>query len=171
MISRSTAQALGMALLLLGASTAPALGNDERQAASLERGPATIAGSWFETTTIPGGPPPFAGLVTFDRTGTMVSSYQGNVNSGPNPTAWTASHGQWVHEGKRTYSTTSLQLVSDFSDNLRFVNKLRQRITLSRSGNTYTSVVRAEFYDPAGTLLFAVDATTEGQRIGVEPLP
>jgi hypothetical protein len=134
------------------------------------RGGEGIVGSWLETTTVTGGPI-FNGLVTFNADGTLVSSYQGNVNTGgPLPTSFTASHGQWVHDGGRTYSTTSVQLVSDFFGNLLFVNTLRQRITISKSRDRYRSVVRAEFQDPAGHLLFASEGSTEGLRVHVKPL-
>src|SRR5688572_30389842 len=89
-------------------------------------------------------------LVLASWGGALVSSYQGSViTGGPLPSSYTASHGQWVHDGGRRYSTTSNQLVSDLAGNLLFVNKLRQQITLSRSNDTYRSVVKAEFYDPS----------------------
>jgi hypothetical protein len=132
---------------------------------------ALLAGAWSETTTVAGGPT-FQGVLTFEPRGGLIASYQGNVTtSGPAPIAFTAAHGQWVHEGGRTFSTTALQLVSGFDGQLVFVNKLRQRITVNRAGTRFTSVVRAEFYDPIGTLLFVSEGTTEGRRIGVDALP
>ena len=130
-----------------------------------------LVGSWSETTTLLGGPS-FEGLITFDAAGGMVSSYQGSVTTnGPAPASFTAAHGRWVLERGRTFSTTSLQLMSGFDGQLVFVNKLRQRITLNRAGDAYKSVVRAEFYDPLGTLLLVFEGTTEGRRIGIERLP
>jgi hypothetical protein len=166
---RSLVRASAIALLL-ASRTAPVLAGDERQLGAWEPGAALIQGSWSETTSIPNGPT-FAGLLTFTASGTVMGSYQGSVNAGPPSSVFTASHGQWVYEGNRTYSTTALQVVSDFSGALRFVNKLTQRITVSRSGQTYRSVVRAQFYDPAGNLFFTSEGTTEGRRINVEPLP
>jgi hypothetical protein len=165
---RSLVRVTAVALLLVSRA-APALAGDERQ---LEAGPGAIliTGSWMETTSIPGGPS-FAGLVTFTTAGTLLASYQGSVNAGPPSSVFTAAHGQWLHEEGRTYSTTALQVVSDFNGALRFFNKLTQRITVSRSGQTYRSVVRAQFYDPAGNLLFTSEGTTEGRRVTVEPLP
>jgi hypothetical protein len=170
MNSRSLVRATAVPLLLLLTSPgAPALAGDDRPLGALAPGAVLIAGSWSETTSVPNGPT-FAGLLTFTASGTVMGSYQGSVNAGPPSSAFTASHGQWVYEGNRTYSTTALQVVSDFSGQLVWITRLRQRLTVSRSGQTYRSVVRAEFYDGAGTLLFASDGATEGRRITVEPL-
>ena len=131
-----------------------------------------IVGSWVEMTTVTGGPPPFAGLLTFGADGTLVTSYQGSVTtSGPFQASFTPGQGEWIREGGRTYSTTAVQVVSGLDGSLWFTNTLRQRITLSRAKDTYRSVVRAEFRDPAGNLVFAMEGTTEGRRIHVDPLP
>jgi hypothetical protein len=170
MRNRFTVRSSIVAFLLLVSVTAVGGATDSQGDDSLRSGE-PILGSWVETTTIPGGPS-FSGLVTFDGAGTLVSSYQGNVNTaGPLATAFTAGHGRWVREGARSYSTTAIQLVSDLAGNLLFVNKLRQRITLNRSKDRYRSEVRAEFHDPAGTLLFVSEGTTEGMRVPIEPLP
>ncbi len=164
---RSMMRISALLLLAITAGTTPAMASDEPQAMPSAPG-APIVGSWFETTTVP-GIPPFAGLLTFERGGTLVASYQGNVDA---RAAFTAAHGRWVHEGGRAYSTTAVQLVSDLSGNLLFLNKLRQRIVLSQSGDSYSSVVRAEFSDPVtGAVIFAAQGTTEARRIDAEPLP
>jgi hypothetical protein len=169
MSKRITGRSALIAILALVSYTGDAVAMDDQREDS-SRSAEAIVGSWAETTTIANGPT-FSGLVTFDDGGSTVGSYQGNVNTaGPLSTSFTASHGRWIHEGGRTYSTTSLQLVSDLAGNLVFVNKLRQRITLNKAATTYRSVVRAEFYDPVGNLVFASEGTTQGQRIRVEPL-
>jgi hypothetical protein len=173
MKSQSIVRGSAIAFLVLVSLTTVGRASQESQVdASLRNAEAiqAIVGSWAETTSVGGGPV-FSGLVTFGGGGVLVSSYQGSVITGaPLPASYTPSHGQWVHEGGRTYSTTSLQLVSDLAGNLLFVNTLRQRITLNKSKDRYRSVVSAEFHDPAGNLVFAFEGTTEGRRIPVEPL-
>jgi hypothetical protein len=103
-----------------------------------------IAGSWLETIS-PAAGPSFKALATYGEDGALVSSVQGSVITGPFPfpASYTASHGQWVHQGTRTFSTTAKQLVSDLNDgHLLFVTKLRQTVTLNRSGDAYRAVFR-----------------------------
>ena len=131
-----------------------------------------LTGSWQETVTLVGGAP-FSALLTFGEAGTLLASYQGSVITGPFPfpASYSPGHGQWTRRRAGTFSTTVVQMVSDLTDgHLLFINKVRQTVTIGRSGNTYRSVTRAEFYDPAGNLVFAFDGTTQGRRIGVEPL-
>lgn len=156
-----------LVVVAITSATTIGMASDEPRALPSVPG-ARIVGSWYETTTIPGGPPPFAGLLTFNRGGTLLASYQGSVNTAG---VYTAAHGQWAHEGGRTYVTTTLQIVSDQSGNLLFFNTLRQRIVLSRSGDSYTSTVRAEFSDPVtGAVFFVGEGTTEARRISAEPV-
>jgi hypothetical protein len=165
---RSMMRLPALVLLALTSATTTALASDEPGAPPSPPG-APIVGSWHETTTIPGGPPPFAGLLTFERGGTLLASYQGNVNA---TTAFTAAHGHWVHQGGRTYTTTARQLVSDLNGNLLFLNTLRQRIVLGRSGDAYSATVTAEFSDPVtGVVFFVGKGTTEARRIDADPVP
>ena len=131
-----------------------------------------ITGSWLETIS-PAGGPSFKALATYGADGGLVGSIQGSVITGPFPfpASYTATHGQWTYQGRRTFSTTAMQLVSDLNDgHLLFVTKMRQTVTLNRSGDAYRAVFRVEFTDPAGNLLFVFEGTTEGHRIKVEPL-
>jgi hypothetical protein len=155
--------ALALVVMLLPTTTAVA----REQPNAPPSVTAPIVGSWFETTTIPGGPPPFAGLLTFGRGATLQASYQGMVRP---TTVFTSAHGQWVPEGGRTYRTAAMQVVSDQAGNLLFFVTLRQRILLSRSGDSYTSTVRAEFSDPTtGVVFFVGEGTTQGRRISAAP--
>lgn len=131
-----------------------------------------ITGSWLETIS-PAGGPSFKALATYGQDGGFLTSVQGNVNTGPFPfpAAYTAGQGQWIDHGRRTFSTTAMQLVSDPNDgHLLFVNTIRQTVTLNRLGDAYRAVFRVEFTDPAGNLAFALEGTTEAKRIKVEPL-
>jgi hypothetical protein len=130
---------------------------------------ASIVGSWAETVTVTGGPT-FKSLVTYTGDGTLVSNDQGSVVTDPSfPHVFSAGHGIWVHGGTRTFTLTSLQLVSDLNGGLLFVNKIRQTVKLSRSRNTYRAVWTAEFTDPAGNAVASFEGTSEGRRIMAEP--
>lgn len=166
MTLRSMYRMIPLALLTILVATPPVTASDDPHDLS-SVGTVPIVGSWLETTTIPGGPPPFAGLLTFGRGGTLQASYQGMVRP---TTVFTPAHGQWAREGRRTYVTTAMQVVSDQAGNLLFFTTLRQRIVLSHSGDSYTSTVRAEFSDPAtGVVFFVGEGTTEARRINPAP--
>lgn len=157
-----------LVLLAITARSTPGLASDEPGALPSPPG-APLVGSWYETTTIPGGPPPFAGLLTFERGGTLLASYQGMVGAN---TIFTSAHGRWAQEGRHAYVTTAVQIVSGPGGNLLFLNTLRQRIVLSESGDSYSATVRAEFSDPVtGFVFFVGQGTTEARRIDVEPMP
>ena len=134
-------------------------------------GPA-ITGSWLETIT-PNGGSPFRALDTYGDDGVWISSAQGGVITGPFPfpASYTPAQGQWTHRGGRTFSTTAVSLGSDLTDgHVLVVLKIRQTVTVNRSGNAYHSVVRIEIFDPAGNFLFALEGTSEAYRISVEEL-
>ena len=75
-----------------------------------------ITGSWLETIS-PAGGPSFKALATYGADGGLVGSIQGSVITGPFPfpASYTATHGQWTYQGRRTFSTTAMQLVSDLT--------------------------------------------------------
>ena len=134
-----------------------------------------IVGSWLDTVTVTDGPT-FKSLSTYTEDGSVVFNDQGSVlTEPPFPRVFSAGHGVWVHQGGRTFSTTTLQLISDLKGdgvgNLLAVLKLRATITLNESGDSYSAVFKAEFNDPAGNLIASFEGTTEGQRIKAEPLP
>lgn len=168
MTRRSMLRLPALVVLVITSATTTGVASDEPRARASDPG-APMVGSWYETTTIPGGPPPFAALLTFERGRTLLASYQGMVHP---TTVFTSAHGQWAHERGRTYVTTAMQIVSDQGGNLLFFNTLRQRIVLSRSGDSYTSTVRAEFSDPVtGVVFFVGEGTTEARRINAVPVP
>ena len=134
-----------------------------------------IVGSWLETVTVAGGPT-FKSLSTYTEDGGVVFSDQGSVlTEPPFPRVFSAGHGVWVHQGGRTFSTTTIQLISDIKGDgvgdLLAILKLRHTITLNGPGDAYSGVFKAEFNDPAGNLITTFEGTIEGQRIKDEPLP
>ena len=154
------------ALMALTTTMSGTAGQD-RASEQLDRKTPTITESWLETFALAGGSP-FKAVETFGADGVWISSAQGAVTTAaPLPASFTPAHGQWTHQGGRTFSTTAVSIGSDVTDgHLLFLLKVRQTVTLNRSGNAYRSV----FSDPAGNLLFAVEGTSEAGRISVEPL-
>jgi hypothetical protein len=145
--------------------------DQDRTAEEPGRSRPTITGSWLETVT-PNGGSPFNVLGTYGEDGVWISSAQGGVITGPpSPASYTPAQGQWTPRGGRTFSTTAVSLGSDLTDgHLLVLFKIRQTVTLDRSGNAYRSVFRYEIFDPAGNLLFVLEGTSEAHRISVEPL-
>ena len=147
------------------------VGTASRGAEPSERRAPAITGSWLETFA-PAGGAPFKAVETFGADGVWISSAQGAViTSPPSPASFTPAPGQWTYQGGRTFSTTAVSIGSDVTDGrLLLLLRVRQTVTLNRSGNAYSSVFRTEGFDPAGNLLFVVEGTSEARRIGVEPL-
>jgi hypothetical protein len=132
---------------------------------------AAVVGSWLETVVVTGGPT-FKSLATYTGDGALVTYDQGSVVTDPSfPHTFSAGHGVWVHRDVRTFTATSLQLISDLEGGLLFVNKIRQTVTVSKSRETYRAVWTAEFTDPAGNVVTSFEGTSEGRRIEDEPLP
>jgi hypothetical protein len=130
-----------------------------------------VVGSWLETVSVNGGPT-FKSLSTYGADGTWVSHDQGSViTEGPFPHIFSAGHGVWAYQGGRTYTHTSLQLISDLKGDLLFVNTLRQVITLSADASSYRTTWVAEFTDPSGNVVNRFEGTVTARRITVSKRP
>lgn len=146
--------------------------SQNRAAEESERSRPAITGSWMVTVT-PAGGSPFSALETYGEGGALVANTQGGVIMGPFPfpASYTTLHGQWTYQGGRTFSATMVQIGSDLNDgHVLLAIKVRQTVTLSKSGNAYRAVFKAEFSDPAGSVFFVLEGTSEARRIVVEPL-
>lgn len=125
----------------------------------------TIVGSWLETVNVAGGPT-FKSLATFTGDGAFVSHDQGSVVTDPLfPHVYSAGHGVWVQEGGRAFTATFVQLISDLSGTLLYVNTVRESVTLSKSRDAYRAVWIAEFSDPDGNPIVSFEGTSDGRRI------
>jgi len=166
MKAKSTALA-ALVVVAAIAATAPQVRADDESG----RGRVAIVGSWAETQTVVGGPS-FLTLNTYGVEGVLISSAQGGVvTTGPFASSATPAQGQWIYQGGRTFSTTTVSIGSDLADShLLYVLRIRATVTVDVSGNTYHAVGRTEVLDAAGNILFAFDSTNEGRRINVEPL-
>jgi hypothetical protein len=130
-----------------------------------------IIGSWVETVTPagPGAPPPFKALGVYHADGAWMFSDQGSVRmNGMPPIVLSPSYGVWSHLKDRTFAFTGREMICDLDGNLIGMFKFRGELTVDSSGNRYTSQARADVVDPAGNLLFSIQATSEGQRIQLE---
>jgi hypothetical protein len=126
-----------------------------------------VAGSWLATVTIPGGPPPFKALFTFTEDGNVITPAQGGVTAN---SVFTPAHGAWRHLGGRSFGFTAVSIVySPTTGALAGLFKLRGTVALE--GDEWSGMQKSEFFNPAGTLVFAGEATMQAQRIKVEPLP
>jgi hypothetical protein len=139
------------------------------------RGP---AGSWVAIVTIKGGPPPFQVLRTFSDGGGYIESAS-NSRSPQAPES--PGHGTWVRTGAdstragdeaRTFGLTFIVDRFDGGGNLIGTIKVRERSTLSETGDTYTSLGAFEFLDLQGNVIAGGSgtATAQATRIKVEPL-
>jgi len=130
-----------------------------------------LVGSWLDTVTVTGGPT-FRSLATYADDGVLTGDDQGSVVTAPPfPNVGSTHHGVWVHQDGRTFSTTFLSMISDLNGNLVYLNKVRETITMSKSGNAYHGVWKGELSNPAGTLVIPYEGTVASRRIQVEPLP
>jgi len=130
-----------------------------------------IVGSWLETISVTGGPT-FKSLSTFTSDGAFISHDQGSVITDPAfPHVFSSGHGAWAHQGGRTFTTTFLQLISDLSGGLLYVNTVRQTVSLSTSRDAFRVVWTAEFTDAAGNPVASFQGTSEGRRIKARARP
>jgi hypothetical protein len=131
----------------------------------------TIVGSWLETVTVAGGPT-FKSLATFTNDGGFVSHDQGSVVTDPPfPHVFSGSHGVWSHQGGRAFTATFVQLISDLSGALLYVNTVQESVTLSKSRDAYRVAWKADFTDPDGNPIVSFEGTSDGRRIKAAPLP
>lgn len=132
----------------------------------------TLQGSWDITITTPPGLGPFKILRTVSTTG-VVDAYAfppftptpGAVNS--------AGHGSWERISNRTYSVTVkyFQLNYAASPNvLDSIGVVRETITLSKDGKSYTSHFETTISLPNGQVIITNAGATTGTRIEVDPL-
>jgi hypothetical protein len=126
-----------------------------------------IVGSWIETVTFSGAgaPPPLKSLVTFSADGTTTVADQGNVSLVAG-TVFSAGHGSWIAQGERTFSWTTVELVSDLDGNLIGTLKVRGTYTVDDTGHGYSGFFKAELTIFGDVLSF--EGTNEGTRIQVE---
>ena len=120
-----------------------------------------IEASWRVTVTPVGVPiAPFLTFSTFGRGGTFLESSQPRQGPG---------HGVWRRTGQREFGITFEKIVFSADGSVTGTLKVRETITLSAAGDSYTGDGTAELYDTAGRLVASFCAKTEATRMSVEP--
>jgi hypothetical protein len=161
------------ALALVGVSQFPVraqsngLGDDQK-----------LEGSWDVTITQAG---PFVGtpfriLRTITSSG-VVDAYAFPAFTITPGVVNTSGHGNWKRTGNRLYSATVKYFQLNYAavgvppNVLDTVGTVRENITLSADGNSYTSVFLTTVTLPNGTVLLTNPGKTSAKRIPVDPLP
>jgi hypothetical protein len=129
-------------------------------------------GSYITTVHAPQspvGPRTFKALDTFTPGGGILVTFfapDGTQNS---------THGTWSRTGDREVTITHVGIAPDAilpsGERVSFVSvKVREKFTFDGSGNNYTGVWHAEFFDASGNTVRTGSGTMEGARIVVNPL-
>jgi len=141
----------GMLSVTLHAKIAPSSGPTDGQ---------HLDGSWVVDATVE-GEPPLKGLITFTRDGALVETvFLPFVSPG---------HGAWVRTGNRRFAITNVYLVSDASEQLLRIGKVRATYDLDRTLTTATIAFHVDLSDPAGNPQSSFEGTGQATRIVVEP--
>jgi hypothetical protein len=137
------------------------------------------AGSWVATVTIAGAgaPPPFPALRTYADGGGYVESASNSRN--PQALAGTA-HGAWVStpanatevhqtgDGPGSFAVTFLAQRFDVNGNMIGSIKVRESLTLDKTGDAYSGTGKFEILDLQGIAIASGVATVQATRIKVE---
>src|SRR6266550_167178 len=136
--------------------------------ASAEAPERTIQGAWRTMITgvncQTGDPlgPPFAGLFTFNKGGTM-SEY--GIGPGSSPALRSPGHGVWVHgQGWQVYSYTFTYYRYNASGVFVGSQKVTAALELGASGDEFTTNSSIEVFDANDNLIGTGCATAAGTR-------
>jgi len=125
-----------------------------------------------------GGPQTIVGLwqVTFSVEGQVVDQSFDAWNLGgteiltddTNPIEDNVCIGTWVQTGRRTYKLKHPSYYFDDSGNLLGTAILRDAVTLSRDGQSYSGTELVDIYDTAGNFLGEISSDLAATRISVD---
>jgi hypothetical protein len=157
-ISGRSLRLLTIAAILTFSSTATA-----RSAVSGE----TLEGAWNVTVTFdqPGLPPCAPAGAVF----TAISPGRGTVIAESCYASEGAGYGSWVRRANNRFRATFIGNSFGPDGTVVSTYKVRARVSLGASGDTFTGPFTTEFFDLSGNLLGAVTGTVSGARIVVEP--
>jgi hypothetical protein len=168
--ARTTALLLLLCTVLFGVTPSPAGAE-----------PRGLEGSWTMTVlaTSPPGLPSLSSLITFTRGGEVVESRRGYLPFSPfGPILETAGHGVWDRMDPGDFAATFTLLVQAAPNNPVFVageplgtDKIRLRLTIDGSGDSFAGVFVSEARDANGNVVFGAAGTVTGTRLPLEPLP
>ena len=124
---------------------------------------AALEGVWDSQVTLTdchgGTIAAFRAYVTFNRGGTLNST-----DNAP-PTMHGPGLGTWQRLGGRSYSAPFQFFNFNPDGSFAGVQKISRTITLEAGGDSFTSVVTFESFDPEGNLLFAGCGTEIATRL------
>jgi hypothetical protein len=128
----------------------------------------TVVGMWkftfkaYNTAGIPDGTVVDAGYATWHSDGTEI------MNSGRAPITGSFCMGVWDQDGRRSYRLNHVGLSWDPSGAV-FVGpaQIREWITVSRDGLTYTGQFTIDQRDTDGNLLAHLEGQVRGQRVTI----
>ena len=159
----------GSALMAIAALTV-ALSLASAQTADENQSSARIIGGVWRTMVTPvdcvtGNPlaPPFNGLFTFNKGGTM-SEYGISPVIMQTPALRSPGHGTWQHEGGSNYSFKFIFYRYDSTGAFVGWQQITAALVLGASGNDFTTASNIEIFDANGNLIGTGCATAAGTR-------
>src|SRR5262245_60888750 len=108
-------------------------------------------------------------LMSCTLDGIAISSVQGEVKS--TAPVLTTAHGAWTYVGGRQFALTRVGVLYDLQTGQYQGNgKIRELLTLDRSGDRLSGTAKVDVFAPDGTLLVSFTHTIALSRIKVERL-
>jgi len=153
---------VAMALLSIALTFASAQTANENRSAG-----ATIVGAWRTVVTpvdcVTGGElaPPFPGLFTFHKGGTM-SEY--GIGPGQTPALRSPGHGVWQRESGRNYSFTFTFYRYDTGGIFLGTQKITATMEVGTSGADFTTDSTIEIFDANDNLIATLCGVAAGTR-------
>ena len=162
--------------VLLGIAALTALSFASAQAADENQssGP-HLRGVWRTMVTpidcVTGGElaPPFNGLFTFNKGGTM--SEYGISSLGGTPALRSPGHGTWQREGGQNYSFKFIFYRYDSTGLFIGWQQITAALVLGAGGDDFTTASNIEIFDANGNLIGTGCATAAGTRFEQKPAP
>jgi len=124
-----------------------------------------LQGTWHLQVTVrdcqTGQPlrPPFPGLITFAKGGTLTLTTAGQL-----PSLFTAGLGVWRHIDDHTYSAVSEQFVFSPAGAFIQVHRLTRNIEIGNNRDEFTDTVKLQIFDTAGNPIATGCATSTATR-------
>lgn len=127
-----------------------------------------IVGFWQVTLTAQGNPGPPDGTVIDKGFSQFHSDGTEILNSSRPPVTQSFCLGVWKRVSPGHYKLNHFPISWDQNSNLVGVANLREEVTLSHDGKTFTGTFTIDQYDQAGNLLVHIIGQVNGTRITVD---
>jgi hypothetical protein len=142
---------------LVAAPTSARTGADDAQ---------HLGGSWQFTTTPDLPIPPYGGLITFGREGTLITSGATLVLMPAGMLTFSPGHGAWKRTHNRQFAFTFVVLLHDAGTGTPVGRaEVAGTITLDEGADGFSGTATATDYDMAGNVMFGFSAGLSGTRI------